>query len=466
MHKMFFSLCFRTSSKAVGLLCILSLTGGLASGQTQVDPETALRMLNAQQQQFDKGVVKVADNVFTAVGFHGANTSMIVGTDGVIIVDTLFGPTSAANAAEAFRQYSDKPVKAIIYTHSHGDHIGGGSAFVGDEKPEIYATESFGSAEGVNKAVDPVKQKRNIRQFGRQLSPSEITNRGVAPAGTEDSDRGKGFLPPTVTVPSSGLKTTIAGVDIEFHIGPGETDDAMFIWLPKEKVLFAGDNFYSSFPNLYAIRGTAYRDVLNWSESVGKMAALKPRVVVPGHTMPIQGSQAATEALTDYSEAIRSVYEQTVRGINAGKGPDQIAHEVKLPEHLKDKPYLIEFYGTVPHAVRAIYSGLLGWYDGNPTTLSPMEPKLKARKIAELAGGTQNLTEQMNVALAEQDYQWALELSDHLKWLDDGDSKRARKVKIEALRGLAAREYNAPNRNYYLSYANELESGKLSELWF
>lgn len=466
MRKMFFSLCTRASSKAVGLLCILSLTAGFASGQTQVEPETALRMLNAQQQQFEKGVVKVADNVFTAVGFHGANTSMIVGTDGVIIVDTLFGPTSAANAAEAFRQYSDKPVKAIIYTHSHGDHIGGGSAFVGDEKPEIYATESFGSAEGVNKAVDPVKQKRNIRQFGRQLSPSEITNRGVAPAGTEDSDRGKGFLPPTVTVPSSGLKTTIAGVDIEFHIGPGETDDAMFIWLPKEKVLFAGDNFYSSFPNLYAIRGTAYRDVLNWSESVGKMAALKPHVVVPGHTMPIQGEQAATAALTDYSEAIRSVYEQTVRGINAGKGPDQLAHEVKLPEHLKDKPYLIEFYGTVPHAVRAIYSGLLGWYDGNPTTLSPMEPKLKARKIAELAGGTQKLTEQMNAALADQDYQWALELSDHLKWLDDGDSKRARKVKIEALRGLAAREYNAPNRNYYLSYANELESGKLSELWF
>nr|WP_242632194.1 alkyl/aryl-sulfatase [Rubripirellula amarantea] len=423
-------------------------------------------MLNAQQQQFAKGIVKVADNVFTAVGFHGANTTMIVGTDGVIIVDTLFGPTSAGKAADAFREYSDQPVKAIIYSHSHGDHIGGGSAFAGDDHPDIYATESFGSAEGVNKAVDPVKAKRNVRQFGRNLSASEITNRGVAPAGTEDGDRGKGFLPPTITVPGEGLKTTIAGVEIEFHVAPGETDDAMFIWLPKQKVLLAGDNFYSSFPNLYAIRGTAYRDVLSWSESVGKMAELEPHVVVPGHTMPIQGQEAATTALKDYSEAIRSVYDQTVRGINAGKGPDQLAHEVKLPGNLSDKPYLIEFYGSVPHAVRAIYVGLLGWYDGNPTTLNPFEPKVKAKKMAELAGGTSALVAKMQDALAKEDFQWALELSDHVKWLDDADAELARKVKITALRGLAAKEYNAPNRNYYLSYANELESGELSELWF
>ena len=423
-------------------------------------------MLSAQEQQFEQKVVRVTGNVYTAVGFHGANTSMIVGTDGVIIVDALMGPTSAANAFEALREYSDKPVKAIIYTHSHGDHIGGASAFVGDEMPEIYATESFGSAEGVNEVAGPVKAKRNVRQFGRNLPPEERTNRGVAPAGTDDRDGGEGFLPPTVSVSQDGRKTTIAGVDVEFYLAPGETDDAMFIWLPEEKVLFSGDNFYSAFPNLYAIRGTAYRDVLDWSNSVAKMAEFEPHYLVPGHTIPIQGEATAAAALEDYSEAIRSVYEQTVEGINEGKSPDQIAHEVDLPEHLKDKPYLVEFYGTVPHAVRAIYTGLLGWFDGNPTTLNPMEPKLKAQKVAELAGGTQQLTEQMVSALEEQDYQWALELSDHLKWLDDGDRQLARKVKIEALRGLGAREYNAPNRNYYLSYANELESGQLSEVWF
>jgi uncharacterized sulfatase len=249
------------------------------------------------------------------------------------------------------------------------------------------------------------------------------------------------------------------------HPGPGETDDAMFIWLPKEKVLFAGDNFYQAFPNLYAIRGTGYRNVLNWSDSVAKMASFKPDSVVPGHTVPISGENATT-ALEDYSEAIRSVYDQTVLGINQGKSPELIAQQVELPEHLKEKPYLTEFYGTVHHASRAIFAGLLGWFDGNPTTLNPFEPKVEAQKMAELAGGTQALTNRMLAALDAKDFQWALMLADHLKWLDDGDSKLARQVKIKALRGLAVREYNAPNRNYYLSYANELESGKLSEVWF
>ena len=382
---------------------------------------------------------------------------MIVGTDGVIIVDTLMGPTSAANAFAALRRHSDKPVKAIIYTHSHGDHTGGASVFAGTDDP---STASEGAALG------PIMAPRGARQFGRNLPPHEATNRGVASATTIDHDRGKGFLPPTVYVSSDGLKTTIAGIDIELHPGPGETDDALFVWLPGEKVLFAGDNFYQAFPNLYAIRGTAYRDVLRWSDSVAKMATFKPDNLVGGHTRPIAGSENATTALKDYSEAIRSVYEQTISGINQGKSPDLIAHEVELAPHLKEKPYLVEFYGTVPHAVRAIYAGLLGWYDGNPTSLNPLLPKVEAQKMAELAGGTKKLTRKMLAALRSEDFQWALDLADHLKWLDDSDRQLVRETKIKALRGLAAREYNAPNRNYYLSYANELESGQLRDVWF
>ncbi len=452
-----------------GIFSIFSaviLVSESTNADTQVEPDTALEMLNTQEKQFEQGIIKVADNVFTAVGFHGANTSMIVGTDGVIIVDTLMGPSSAEKALEALRAYSNKPVKAIIYTHNHPDHTGGSTVFAGDFLPDIYAMESFSSDAGVDEAVSPAGNRRGARQFGRSLPQSDITNRGVAPANTFDGDRSQGFLLPTILVPFDGLSAEIAGIHVEFHFAPGETDDALFIWLPEEKVLFAGDNFYSAFPNLYAIRGSAYRNVLNWSDSVARMASFKPDAVVPGHTMPILGESEATNALNDYSRAIRSVYDQTIEGINAGKSPEQIAHEVVLPENLKNKAYLLEFYGTVPNAVRAIYTGLLGWFDGNPTTLNPLEPRIRAQKVAELAGGTQKLSEQMQSALVDKDFQWALELSDHVKWLDDGDRQLARTVKIAALRGLGAMEYNAPNRNYYLSYANELESGQLNGVWF
>lgn len=454
----------RTPTEKVAMVLLFFTEAAFAG--TQVDPQRALELLEEQDQQFEQQVVQVTDNVYTAVGFHGANTSMIVGTDGVIIVDTLMGPTSAANALQAFRRYSDKPVKAIVYTHSHGDHTGGASAFVGDADPDIYAMQSFSTSHGLGDELTPIALQRGARQFGRSLRPDEATNRGVAPVGTVDHDRGKGFLAPTVLIAEDVYRTTIAGVEIEMHSGPGETDDALYVWLPSEKVLFTGDNFYSAFPNLYAIRGTPYRNVQNWSDSVAKMASLKPEHVVPGHTMPIQGGEAATNALNDFSEAIRSVYEQTIQGINHGKGPDLIAHEVALPDHLKDKPYLVEFYGTVPHAVRAIYAGLVGWYDGNPATLNPLHPKAEAQHMARLAGGTRKLTKKMLRALDEREFQWALELADHLKWLDDGDRQLARETKIKALRALAAREYNAPNRNYYLSYANELESGSLSGLWY
>ncbi|MEM1174552.1 MAG: alkyl/aryl-sulfatase [Pseudomonadota bacterium] len=439
------------------------LFAGGAVADTQVEPKQAMQMLLGQNAQFTRQVVQISESVFVAVGFHGANTSMIVGDDGVIIVDTLMGPASATVAFEALRKFSDKPVKAIIYTHSHGDHTGGASAFAGDESPTVYAMQGFGSDYGGSTDLRPIMAARGARQFGRRLPVEESTNRGVGPTNTIDHDRGKGFLQPTLLIDVDVYKTTIAGVELEIHKGPGETDDALFVWLPDENVLFSGDNFYQSFPNLYAIRGTAYRDVMKWSDSVAKMAGFKPEHLVPGHTMPISGQQAATSALSNFSDAIRFVYEQTVQGINDGKGPDLIAHEIELPAHLKEQPYLVEFYGSVSHASRAIFAGLLGWYDGNPTTLNRLHPRKEARHVADLAGGTSALTQKMQRALEDGDLQWAMQLADHLRWLDDADQGFALKSKVRALRGLAAREYNAPNRNYYLSYANELESGRLRE---
>lgn len=423
---------------------------------TLVNPDIASEMLTTHNQQFQKRIVQVADNVYTAVGYHGATSSMIVGKDGLIIVDTLMGPESATNAFNDFRQYSNKPVKAIIYTHSHGDHTGGASAFIDKNDVTVIGHANMGHHHGTDKTLDTIMTQREKRQFGRQLPVHEQSNRGVAPASTIDHDRGTGHILPTTKI-DDVYKTQIAGVDIEIYPAVGETNDAMFIWLPKEQVLFSGDNFYQAFPNLYAIRGTPYRDVRTWAKSVAKMATFEPQALVGGHTTPIIGKTAATTALKDYSEAIQSVFTQTTTAMNQGLDPVTIAQNIILPEQLQNKAYLTEFYGSMAHASRAIYSGMLGWFDGNPTNLNPLSHQQTAINIANLAGGNSQLFKQLTQSISEQDYQWALVLADHLSYLEGIDQKQVVQLKIKALRALAIRDYNAPNRNYYFSYANELE---------
>ncbi|CAN0595475.1 unnamed protein product, partial [Laminaria digitata] len=177
----------------------------------------------------------------------------------------------------------------------------------------------------------------------------------------------------------------IAGVNVELVAAPGETDDELYVWLPESKVVFAGDNFYQSWPNLYAIRGTPYRDIRAWAGSTGQMLNEGPEHVVPGHTRPILGNIAATQALTDYRDAINFVFNKTVEGINRGLTPDELVQYVQLSDELASRPYLQEYYGNVEWAVRANFTGYLGWFDGNPTNLFPLPLDEEAERMAKLA---------------------------------------------------------------------------------
>lgn len=227
--------------------------------------------------------------------------------------------------------------------------------------------------------------------------------------------------------------------------------------------MLSGDNIYQAFPNLYTIRGTPYRDVKQWANSLDKMRYLNPEIVIPSHTQPIKGAENIQKVFRDYADAVRFVHDQTIRYMNKGLTPDEIVEKVILPDHLSQSPYLKEFYGRVDWSVRSIFSGYLGWFDGNSSTLLPLPLKEKAEKMVALAGGKDQLLSNAQKALEQKEYQWALELTDYLLRLSSED-KTFKEIRYQSLLGLGEVQSNPNARSYYLSQALELKGQNMEAI--
>ncbi len=415
--------------------------------------------LIAQNAQFEKKIHKLSDEVYIAVGYAASNVHFLVGDTGVVVVDTTETTQAAENILADFRQISDLPVTTIIYTHSHRDHISGATVFAEGRDIEVIAADNFESdlvgVDDARPAPNAALMARTKRQFGISLRDDERVSIGIGPGDRPMKGMGAGHMAPTMRV-SETTHLTREGFDLELAKAPGETPDHIIVWWAKKKILISGDNFYHAFPNLYAIRGTPYRDFDAWADTMDQLMDYEPEVLAPGHTTPIFGAAAIREALTDYRDAIRHVVVETVKGMNAGFDPVTIAAALKLPENLADKPYLQEFYGHIGHASRAYFAGTLGWFDGNPTSLEQLPPAEEATRVIALAGGADKVAAAAETALGDGDAQWAMELADRL--LAAGEAVNAAKtVKIAALRKVADETINAPTRNYYLLSARELE---------
>ncbi|RMG83600.1 MAG: alkyl/aryl-sulfatase, partial [Bacteroidetes bacterium] len=399
-------------------------------------------------------VVKVTDGIYVAIGFGLANSILIEGDGGNIIVDCMESNEAARRVKEAFRAINDRPVKALIYTHNHADHIFGAGVMAGDDAPDIYAHELTNYyIDRLLNIVRPVIEKRSYRMFGVELDAQSRINCGIGPHLDAHPNSTRSLLRPTITFKDT-LDTEIAGVKIHLAHVPGETDDQLYVWLPENRVLLSGDNIYKSFPNLYTIRGTPYRDVKEWAQSLDKMRYLAPDFLVPSHTRPVAGRERIQTLLQNYADGIRFVHDQTIRYMNKGLTPDEIVEKVVLPPHLSNEPYLKPFYGRVDWSVRNIFNGYLGWFDGNASTLLPLSPEDKAQKMAELAGGAPALLEKAEKALREGAFQWALELTDYLHRLLPDEPKVA-DIRVQCLTALGENQSNPNARNYYLTEALE-----------
>jgi alkyl sulfatase BDS1-like metallo-beta-lactamase superfamily hydrolase len=413
--------------------------------------------LEAHSNEFRQEVIKVTDGVHVAIGFGLANSILIEGDNGVIIVDTMESTGAAESVLAEFRKITDAPVEAIVYTHNHYDHINGAGVFAGDGDPAVYSHALLPNlVSDRNNVVRGAIFQRSTRQFGITLPDEQRINAGIGAKlvmGAGASSRG--YMVPTETFSGSSHEATVAGVDMKLVHTPGETDDQIYVWLPEKRVLMPGDNFYRAFPNLYAIRGTPYRDVRKWVDSLDQMIAEEPEYLVPSHSRPIVGADRIRELLTDYRDAIDFVYKATIAGMNRGDSADVLAHSVQLPERFADHPFLTQFYGTVPWSVRSIAVGHLGWFDGNATNLFPMAPKDEAQRMADLVGGVDVLKTKAANALTNGDHQWAAELADHVLALDAKDAE-AKAIKAKAFVALADQQVSANARNYYLTSAMQL----------
>ena len=450
MHK-YFSLSF--------IIAILYGCSDSVENKIDIPITSAVEDLVLHSEEFEQKILSYdtpGGKIHFAIGFGIANSIMVEGDDGNIIIDAADSMYEADKIYNLFKQKNPNPIKAIIYTHNHGDHTFGTQYYLNlqEEKPQIIAHEDTDFyVQRIMGILNPIITTRSTRMFGTTLPEEDLINVGIGP-NLSVSKSPTGYVKPDLTFKDE-LKINISGIEIELYHAPGETNDQIFVWLPKHKSLMPGDNVYKTFPNLYTIRGTSHRDVKGWINSLDHMKTFNPEFLFPSHTKPIIGEDAIQDVLNIYRDAIQYVHDQTIRLMNQGMYPDEIAEKIKLPEDIADSPYLKEFYGTVRWSVKSIFNGYLGWFSGNPSELDPLSREEKAKRILNLAGDLDVLIDDLRLAVEKEDMQWALELSDYLIALDSF-TEEVKDLRINALIYEGSRSANPNKRNYFLTSAFEL----------
>lgn len=301
--------------------------------------------------------------------------------------------------------------------------------------------------------LNDVLNQRGAYQFGYALTDEEAISQGIGIREGKAVGRGSyDALKPTTIYQENEVERVIDGVKLKLVSAVGETDDQIFIWLEEDQVICTGDNYYGCWPNLYAIRGTQYRDIAAWVDTLGVILSYDAKVLLPGHTRPIIGREQIQDQIGTFRDAIEYVLLETLDCMNKGMTMGETVEQVKLPERYLDKEYLGEFYGTVEWSVKSIYCGYVGWFDGNAAGLMPVSHKAYQAVLRELIGA-EKLTDTIKGYLAQEQYQIALQL---LELADEREMTEFISLKKEALLGRARQMTSANARHYFIASAKAL----------
>jgi alkyl sulfatase BDS1-like metallo-beta-lactamase superfamily hydrolase len=417
------------------------------------------------------GLYEVIDGFYQVRGFDTSTVTFIRGDKGWVVIDPL---TTTETARAAFdlvtEQLGERPVTAVIYTHSHVDHFGGILGVIDQERLDsaevpIVAPEGFvREAVAENLLAGPAMGRRAMYQFGMLLEWSEH--------GHVDQGLGKGvptgssaLVPPTIEITETGQELVLDGVRVEFQLTPeSEAPAEMHFYFPDHRALCMAENCTGTMHNVLTLRGALVRDTLMWSryidEAMDRWGDVSD-VVFASHGWPHWGTEAVTGYLTRQRDLYRWLHDQSMRLINLGHSPNEISAQIDLPPGLWADYHCHGYYGTVSHNVRAVYQRYLGFYDGHPSSLDPYEPIEAGARYVEFMGGMDQLLKQARASFEAGDHKWVAEVLRHAVFADPS-CEEARLLQADAFEQLAWRAESGPWRDIYLSGAQELRHGSLS----
>lgn len=414
------------------------------------------------------GLFKVTDRMYQVRSQDISNITFIEGDSGIIVIDPLVTPNSAKASLDLyFKHRPQKPIVAVIYTHSHTDHYGGVKGIVSEAdvkagKVQIIAPEGFmEEAISENVLAGNIMSRRALYSYGLLLPHNAQGNIGNG-LGVTLATGDPSIIAPTHSITKTGEKLTIDGLDFEFLMAPGsEAPSEMHLYIPALKALCTAENSTHTLHNFYTLRGAKTRDTAKWTdylnETLDKWGSQAEVLFMP-HTWPVWGNQHINDYIGKYRDTIKYIHDQTLHLANQGYTMNEIGNMIHLPETLDKNWASRGYYGSVSHNARAVYNFYLGYYDGNPANLNPYGQVDMGKRYVKALGGSAHAINLAREAYNEGDYRWASELLKQVIAADPNDQV-AKNLQADTFEQLGYQAESATWRGFYLTGAKELREG-------
>lgn len=396
----------------------------------------------------------IAAGVWAIIGRSIVNVYVIEGKQGLIVYDTGFNEAEGKAILSDIRTFSDRPVSAIIYSHTHYPH-GAAVLVEGRDIPVIGRAEvnSKATASGLGGAFTetmPVQFARADEQMGMALP---LAGRDAAAGHHFDDPWGKKAFLPVNKVPEDGEEIELDGIKFVFFTKNDADSESLTAWLPDRKIVL--NNFYwPTAANFYAPRGDEFRDARKWIRGLKIIRDLHPEILLSTHAMPLSGGDEIQRKLEEFIDFHSMIMDQSLRGILKGLGAEELRYFVDPPPSLRG---VTQNYGeSMSWYPPSVYYETMGWFSGDAADLNPPPSEFVAQKLVEQMGGAQGVLRAAAEAERREEWAWALQLVNYLHKSDPAN-QQARQVKARLLRKHAELTSSSIAHNFYMTQALQLE---------